>query len=106
MICTHSGIPVIIKSDDVNTLTDYLSECAYKWREIGGALKFRPGELENINQSGKDPQQRLTKLLEDWAQWPTKKHPTDPTLESLCNALYSSMVGLGAVAADLNKGTQ
>ena len=87
---------------DVNKLIAHLHKHAYKWREIGGALNFEQGELENISHAaGNDPQQLLTKLLTEWSQWPTEDHPTDPTLESLCKALRSGMVGLGKMAKDL-----
>ena len=81
----------------------HLHKHVYKWREIGGALDFHLGEIENISQTGGTPQQLLTKLLTEWSQWPTDNHPTQPTLDSLCAALQSGRVGLGALATDLRK---
>ena len=53
----------LIGSQDVNMLITHLYKHAYKWREIGGALGFEQGELENIRATGGTPQQLLTKLL-------------------------------------------
>ena len=80
-----------------------LRKHAYKWREIGSALGFEHGELENISHSSPraTTQQLLTELLSQWSQWPTADKPNAPTLERLCDALRSGMVGLGAVANDL-----
>ena len=80
-----------------------LCKCAYKWRDIGTALGFQYGELENIRQSFPvaETQQLLIKVLSDWCEWPTEDHPDAPTVERLCDALRGNLVGLGAVANDL-----
>ncbi len=94
---------ILVRSGDVNWLMEFLHKCAYRWREIGSALNFQYGELENINRSnpGATTQQLLTELLSQWSQWPTADHPDDPTIERLCDALRSGQVGLGAVANTL-----
>ena len=50
------------------------------------------------------PKSYLTELLSQWVQWPTVKHPTKPTLSTLCEALRSSSVGLGSLAEQVEKG--
>ena len=49
------------------------------------------------------PTSYLQELLSQWVQWPTASHSTRPTLESLCAALQSSLVGLGSLAETVNK---
>ncbi len=73
---------------------------ASKWREIGTALSFQPGELDNINHPipGASAQRLLTELLSQWSQWPTARHSAVPTMERLRDALRSALVGLGAEA--------
>ena len=75
----------------------------HKWRDIGGALGFSVGELENIRQNFPvaPVEQLLRELLSQWTQWPTETHPETPTMEMLQNALRSGPVGLGAVAEKL-----
>ena len=92
-----------VMSDDVHFLMCSLHKHAYKWREIGAALSFHHGELENIIQTfpRAAPQRLLTELLNQWSQWPTAEHPQAPTMERLCDALRSGQVGLGAEANDL-----
>ena len=91
--------------EDVSFLVDQLHDYAYKWRRIGVALRFRYGELENIRHNASwyaDTTILLTALLDAWSQWPTRSHCTVPTLERLCAALRSDMVGLGAEANALH----
>ena len=95
------NVGIVIKSKDVNKLIAHLHKNAFKWKEIGGALDFEQGELENIGYSGGTPQQLLTKLLSEWSEWPTDDHPTKPTLDSLCAALRSGTVKLGGAADDI-----
>ena len=49
------------------------------------------------------PTSFLQELLSQWVQWPTASHPTKPTLEALCGALRSSLVGLGSLADKVNE---
>ena len=92
-----------MKGEDVGFLVGQLCEHASKWKEIGLALHFHLGELENIRQSfpTANVQELLAKLLDQWSQWPTATHTTPPTMEMLRDALRSGPVGLGAVATDL-----
>ena len=90
-----------MKSEDVYILIECLYQHAYKWKEIGLALHFLPGELESISHPNANPLQLLRELLSQWCQWPTATHSDVPTLESLMDALHSGPVGLGAAANDL-----
>ena len=92
-----------MKDSDVSFLVGHLCKSASKWREIGIALGFLPGELDNIAHPipGAPTQRLLTELLSQWSQWPTANHSDVPTMEKLRDALRSGLVGLGAEAADL-----
>ena len=89
----------------MNVVLDHLLKYAYKWDAIGTALNFQLAELENIRC---DPQlttlqQRLQVLLTQWSHGPTATHPDTPTVERLCSALRSDLVGLGDVANQLEE---
>ena len=78
-----------------------------KWFEIGLGLGFTSPQLKRIAskplfQAGA-PTRYLTELLSQWVQWPTNGHPHKPTLEALCEALRSSLVGLGQLADELER---
>lgn len=88
---------------DVGFLVGLLCTHAYKWNDIGLALGFLSGEIGNISCIyPPSPQKHLTELLSQWAQWPTPAHPQDPTVEAMCAALRSNLVGLGATANELD----
>ena len=91
----------IMRDKDVGFLMGYLCQHSYKWKDIGTALHFLPGELENIKHNHPDVQQRLNAVLCQWVQWPTTAHSQTPTMEILRDALRSDLVGLGAVANKL-----
>ena len=79
------------------------TQASHKWKEIGLALNFLDGELKGIEHSfpRATTQQLLTELLSQWTQWPTAEHPDVPTMEVLCDALRSGLVGQGALANDI-----
>ena len=91
----------MIKQIDMGFLLEELYNCTSKWEEIGLMLGFVDGELKNIAHSTLK-QHHMKELLVRWAHWPTNDHLRNPTLESLCNALRSKLVGLGDVAEKLN----
>jgi hypothetical protein len=78
-----------------------------KWNEIGLGLGFVPSELKQVSgnplQLMSAPASFLATLLGQWVQWPTKKHPTKPTLEALCEALRGSLAGLGNLAEQVER---
>ena len=92
-----------MRSEDVSFLMTRLHHYAYMWRAIGTALNFQFAEMENIRHSfpTATTSDLLHVLLSQWSQWPTAEHSQDPTLEKLCDALRSSLVGLGAPASEL-----
>ena len=90
-----------VDDKDVGFLMGFLCQYSYKWKDIGTALHFLPGDLENINHNHQDVQQSLNAVLCQWVQWPTTAHPQTPTMEMLRDALRSDLVGLGAVANQL-----
>ena len=74
-----------------------------KWNYIGVGLGFIQPELDLISSNlslltSDAPVSFLNHLLNQWVQWPTASHPTKPTLRALCEALRSSLVGLGSLA--------
>ena len=92
-----------MNQEDVRSLLEFLCNYAHKWNELGLSLGFLDDELKNIfHSSPHSPvQQHLKTVLAQWAHWPTNDHPVEPTIEILCNALRSKMVGLGDVADEL-----
>ena len=88
-------------------LFQQLKERAYKWKEIGLHLGFRPGELSNIEgrlaliQGG--PVSFLEALLEEWIQWApndSRGSTNFATLTDLATSLRDAE--LGAAAHDLD----
>ena len=84
-----------------------LQSYSYKWNQIGLSLGFTQHELRTISNmvillTGA-PVSYLQELLSQWVQWPTTDHPNHPTLEALCTALSSSLVGLGSLAEEVEK---
>ena len=87
-------------------LCENLDSYAYKWKEIGYVLKFRPQDIKNIESSvallPSAPSSYLQQLLEEWIE-EKYMHTVSPTLENLVDALNSQMVGLGRLATRLRK---
>ena len=96
-----------MKSDDIGKLMVILGNYSYKWNEIGMSLGFLPGELNVIKGNPTlltgAPRSYLQTLLQDWVMWPNEAHSTPPTRSSLCNALRGRLVGLGALANDIEE---
>ena len=112
MSCTSLYISVVLNSGsssiiiftekDILNLLRLLQIYSFKWNEIGLSLGFVTPELTTISSMPLllvgAPTSYLQELLSQWVQWPTASHSTRPTLESLCGALQSSIVGLGSLA--------
>ena len=85
-----------------------IHDFSYKWNEIGLGLGFTQPELSHniaskpLLQAGA-PTSYLRELLSQWVQWPTKDHPHKPTMEALCKALRSSLVGLEQLANEVER---
>ena len=117
MLCTSLFISVVINSGssstiiftetDIINLLHLLQDYSFKWNEIGLSLGFVTPELTTISSMPLllvgAPISYLQELLSQWVQWPTASHSIRPTLESLCAALQSSLVGLGSLADQVNK---
>ena len=88
---------------DIATLLNLIHNFSDKWNEIGLRLGFVPSELKQITISSNPslfmspPASFHIILLGQWIQWLTKDHPTKSTLGALCEALGSSLVGLGSL---------
>lgn len=87
----------------MSLLLTILCNYASRWDDIGTALMFLPAELDNIRHGTQGLQQHLKELLAQWSHWPTTSHPDVPTVEKLCDALRSNLVGLGDVANELEE---
>ena len=100
-------ISVMLGEKDLVKLMRLLQSYSYKWNPIGLSLEFTQHELNTIFGMPKllvgAPVSYLQELLSQWVQWPTTDHPNHPTLEVLCAALRSSLVGLGSLAERLEK---
>ena len=97
-----NALTTILTERDVVNLLHLLQCYSFKWNEIGLSLGFITPELNTISKMPLllvgAPTSYLQELLSQWVQWPTASHSTRPTLESLCGALRSSLVGLGSLA--------
>ena len=98
----EKAIEQILTEKDLVILLNLLHDFSHKWFDIGISLGFFPSELNLIRTMPslfmKAPVSYLTKLLSQWVQWPTAKHPTKANLKTLCVTLRSSIVGLGNLA--------
>ena len=96
---------LIINDSHVLALLQKMHNHSYMWREIGIALRFTEPELQIIQSTpallNKAPFSFLEYLMNQWVQWPTDDHESEPTLEKLCTALKSSLVGLGRLAKEI-----
>ena len=96
-----------LNEKDILKLLTLLRTYSSKWCNIGLSLGFLPSELDTISSMSKlfvgAPVSYLQEILCQWIQWPTANHPTRPTLETLCVALQSSLVGLGCLADKVEK---
>ena len=92
---------VVLSFDQLPDLVEFLVAHAYKWREMGIALRFKPQHLDTIQACPlliqNSPKSYLTRLLEDWLS----KHALPPTISNLKRALNSQTVGLGYLASNL-----
>ena len=97
----------LLSERDIATLLNLICNFSDKWNEIGMGLGFAPSELKQISSNPTllmwAPASFLTTLLSQWVQWPTEDHPTKPTLGALCEALRSSLVGLGSLAEQVER---
>ena len=97
----------VLTERDIATLLNLMHNFSDKWNEIGLGLGFVPSELRQISSNISllmyAPASFLATLLEQWVQWPTKEHPTKPTLEALCEALRGSLAGLGSLAEQVER---
>ena len=89
-----------------SSLMKQLTKHARLWRRIGECLKFRPGELDNIEANPSlhfnAPFSYFSKMLALWLQWaPNDERGSSSfaSLEALKRALFD--VGLGATACDI-----
>ena len=92
---------------DIATLLNLMHNFSNKWNEIGLGLGFVQSELTLIRSNPTlimdAPVSFLRTLMSQWVQWPTKDHPTRPTLEALCEALRGSLIGLGRLAEQVER---
>ena len=92
---------------DIVKLMRLLQSYSYKWNPIGLSLGFTQHELNTIfgmlRLLVEAPVSYLQELLSQWVQWPTTEHPSNPTLEALCTALRSPLVGLGSLAKEVER---
>ena len=96
-----------LNEKDLVHLMRLLRNYSTKWDMIGLSLGFIQPELNTISDMPKlfagATVSYLQELLSQWVQWPTADHPYDPTLGALCTALRSCLVGLGALAKEVEK---
>lgn len=97
----------VLHKEDVTKLMGLIHKFSNRWRDIGMELGFTPLELDQIGtipvSSTTSSRRYMTEVLSQWVQWPTEDHPTKPTLGVLCDALCSSLVGLGKLAVTVKR---
>lgn len=97
----------ILKEEHLTPLISYIESFSQKWYSIGMGLGFTTPELEHIKAMPSlfmtAPKSYLIELLSQWVQWPTKKHPTKPTLGAFCSMLRE-YVHLGSLAETVQTG--
>ena len=97
----------VLGERDIPKLLSLIHNFSDKWNAIGLGLGFTPPELNQISGNPSlfmsAPASFLTELLSRWVQWLTKDHPTISTLHALCEALRSSLVGLGSLAEKVER---
>ena len=97
----------VLTEKDIAALMNQIHNFSEKWNGIGLILGFTQPELNQIKNNPSlfmsGPGSFMGELLSQWVQWPTKDHPTKPTLEALCKALHSSLVGLGQLAEKVER---
>ena len=98
---------MMLSGKDIVNLMKLLHNYSYKWSPIGLSLGFTQHELNTISSMSRlfhgAPVSYLQELLSQWVQWPTTEHLNYPTLEALCAALQSPLVGLGSLALEVDK---
>ena len=96
-----------LSEKDLVHLMRLLQSYSYKWNPIGLNLGFTTHELSTISCMVTLLTGALVSYLQEllcqWVQWPTEEHHNNPTLEALCTALRSSLVGLGSLAEQVEK---
>ena len=97
----------ILKEEHFTALLSYIEDFSHKWYSIGMGLGFTTPELDHIKAMPSllmmAPKSYLIELLSQWVQWPTKKHPTKPTLGAFCSTLRN-YVNLGSLAETVQIG--
>ena len=100
-------LDVQLTEEEVAKLLELIHTFSSKWDMIGLKIGFTFSELEYIKSMplllATAPTSYLKELLSQWVQWPTLRHPTQPTLRALCTSLRSSMIGLGALADEVER---
>jgi len=96
----------VLTKNHFSFLCDNLNGYAYKWKDLGCALRFRPQDIRNIESSLNllplSPTSYLQRLLEEWLD-EKYMHTVPPSLENLVDALNKEMVGLGRLASQMRK---
>lgn len=94
-----------VREDDIGWLVEKLAPNANVWKEIGGKLGFKRGELDNIeNPVGQKPHKYLSTMLNDWSHWtPGTSHKKYAWLEDLLGALHIYGVNLGDLAEEIKQ---
>ena len=97
MTDVSAGAPMtqVLTKQDLPAILKLIGNFESKWNEIGEGLGFTQPELNQIRSYAPCC---WAKLLSEWVQWPTVNHSKQPTLETLCEVLRSSPVGLGSLA--------
>ena len=105
----HGAVEMLLSESDYAEIYNILKPYASKWSDIGSALGFSEGELDNIQSNHtlltqSPPMSHLREMLCQWLQWAPRDgrgSKSHATRESLVAALMK--VPLGKPAEKINQ---
>ena len=101
-VMTPGSDSLVLAESDVTVLTESLSGCSSKWKEIATSLGLPDNDIKNViaMMHMYTPVMCLKEVLLLWILG-KHKHAKPPTVEQLERALCSKTVGLGSEAYEL-----
>lgn len=97
----HKIDGTLLCDDDHSWIYEKLEDKAFKWRDIGRAIGFKQGEMDNIQSdpmllTQSAPKSYLREMLSQWLQWAPgdrRGSASSATKESLRAALLNADLG-------------
>ena len=96
----HDNSNIILREIHIPILTDILASCAYKWEEIGIALRLTKNIIEECRQATSNAV-RLRNIIQEWLLG-CHKDAMPVTLQAIKNVLKSELVGMSSLTENLD----